>query len=311
MKPLVIAPPTLLDRLPEQAMPAGFECWLQRLPAPFPVEESFQVKPDLAKLGGEPLWMEDRDWPRWTAKKRQLMAQGRYPIFAKDLPESDWIALQQAVIQALASPSGPIDARGGLAWLGGFQPQSAYEFFQALTLSLQEDFVVMRPGVDGHLRASLLSVAFPSGWRPEEKLGQSMLEIHTPVAENQALQRSARALSEAMQCKGPFVRYVWTLSGSGALSRDPGEDSFVNISKAEQLWFRCERQITVPLFDQGSLFLIRVFVEPLHETLAVPGRRDRLMQSLASMSDAVLAYKGITRAREILLGAQGITVRKR
>ena len=298
----MIAPPTLLNRLPEQAMPAGFASWPQRLPAPFPVEESFQVKPDLAKLGSEPLWMEDRDWPRWTAKKRQLMALGRCPIFAKGLTERDWAAIQQAVIHALASPSGPINTRGGLAWLGGFEPQSAVEFFQALTLSLQEDFVVMRPGMDGHLRASLLSVAFPSGWRPEEKLGQSMFEIHTPVAENQALQRSARALSEAMQCKGPFVRYVWTLSGSGALSRDPAEDSFANISKAEQLWFRCERQITVPLFEQGSFFLIRVFVEPLHETLAAPGRRDRLMQSLASMSDAVLAYKGITRARELLLG---------
>jgi dimethylamine monooxygenase subunit A len=302
MKPLVIAPPDLMNRLSEQAMPAGFESRPQRLPAPFPVEESFQVKPDLAKLGSEPLWMEDRDWPRWTAKKRQLMALGRCPIFAKGLTERDWATIQQAVIEALASPSGPINTQGGLAWLGGFEPQSAVEFFQALTLSLQEDFVVMRPGMDGHLRASLLSVAFPSGWRPEEKLGQSMFEIHTPVAENQALQRSARALSEAMQCKGPFVRYVWTLSGSGALSRDPAEDSFANISKAEQLWFRCERQITVPLFEQGSLFLIRVFVEPLHETLAVPGRRDRLMQSLASMSDAVLAYKGITRARELLLG---------
>ena len=298
----MIAPPALLNRLPEQAMPVGFASWPQRLPAPFPVEESFQVKPDLAKLGSEPLWMEDRDWPRWTAKKRQLMAQGCCPIFAGGLTERDWAALQQAVIQALASPSGPINTRGGLAWLGGFEPRSAVEFFQALTLSLQEDFVVMRPGMDGHLRASLLSVAFPSGWRPEKKLGQSMFEIHTPVAENQALQRSARALSEAMQCKGPFVRYVWTLSGSGALSRDPAEDSFANISKAEQLWFRCERQITVPLFEQGSLFLIRVFVEPLHETLAAPGRRDRLMQSLASMSDAVLAYKGITRARELLLG---------
>jgi len=264
----VIVPPTLLHRLSEQAMPAGFESWPQRLPAPFPVEESFQVKPDLAKLGGEPLWMEDRDWPRWIAKKRELMAQGRCPIFAKGLTESDCSALQRAVIKALASPSGPIDPQGSLAWLG----------------------------------ASLLSVAFPSGWRPEEKLGQSMLEIHTPVAENQALQRSARALSEAMQSKGPFVRYVWTLSGSGALSRDPGEDSFMNISNAGQLWFRCERQITVPLFEQGSLFLIRVFVEPLHETLAVAGRRDRLMQSLASMSDAVLAYKGITRVRELLLG---------
>ncbi len=298
----MIAPPDLVNRLSEQAMPAGFESWPQRLPAPFPVEESFQVKPDLAKLGSEPLWMEDRDWPRWTAKKRQLMALGRCPIFAKGLTERDWATIQQAVIEALASPSGPINTQGGLAWLGGFEPQSAVEFFQALTLSLQEDFVVMRPGMDGHLRASLLSVAFPSGWRPEEKLGQSMFEIHTPVAENQALQRSARALSEAMQCKGPFVRYVWTLSGSGALSRDPAEDSFVNISKAEQLWFRCERQITVPLFEQGSLFLIRVFVEPLHETLAAPGRRDRLMQSLASMSDAVLAYKGITRARKLLLG---------
>jgi len=303
MKPLVIAPPDLMNRLSEQAVPAGFESWPQRLPAPFPVEESFQVKPDLAKLGSEPLWMEDRDWPRWTAKKRQLMALGRCPIFAGGLTERDWATIQQAVIQALASPSGPINTQGGLAWLGGFEPQSAVEFFQALTLSLQEDFVVMRPGRDGHLRASLLSVAFPSGWRPEEKLGQSMFEIHTPVAENQALQRSARALSEAMQCKGPFVRYVWTLSGSGALSRDPAEDSFVNISKAEQLWFRCERQITVPLFEQGSLFLIRVFVEPLHETLAAPGRRDRLMQSLASMSDAVLAYKGITCARELLLGS--------
>ena len=301
MKPLVIAPPTLLDRLPEQAMPAGFASWPQRLPAPFPVEESFQVKPDLTKLGGEPLWLEDRDWPRWTGKKRQLMAQGRCPIFAEGRTESDWAALQQAVIEALASPSGPIDAQGGLAWLGGFKPQSAYEFFQALTLSLQEDFVVMQPGRDGLLRASALSVAFPSGWRPEEKLGQSMFEIHTPVAENQALQRSARALSEAMQSKGPFVRYVWTLSGSDALSRDPGEDSFVNISRAEQLWFRCERQITIPLFEQGSLFLIRVFVEPLHETLAIAGRRDRLMQSLASMSDAVLAYKGITHAKELLI----------
>jgi hypothetical protein len=301
MKPLVIAPPTLLDRLPEQAMPAGFESWPDRLPAPFPVEESFQVKPDLAKLGGEPLWMEDRDWLRWTAKKRQLMAQGRCPIFSEDPSVGDYSTLQRAVIEALSSPSGPIDAQGGLAWLGGFQPQSSVEFFQALTLSLQEDFVVMQPGRDGLLRASLLSVAFPSGWRPEEKLGQSMFEIHTPVAENQALQRSARALSEAMQSKGPFVRYVWTLSGSDALSRDPGEDSFVNISRAEQLWFRCERQITIPLFEQGSLFLIRVFVEPLHETLAIAGRRDRLMQSLASMSDAVLAYKGITHAKELLI----------
>jgi hypothetical protein len=301
MKPLVIAPQTLLDRLPEQPMPAGFESWPQRLPAPFPVEETFHVKPDLAKLGGEPLWLEDRDWMGWTAQKRRLMAQGRCPIFAETLTESACAALQQAVIQALASPSGPIHAQGGLAWLGGFQPQSAAEFFQALTLSLQEDFVVMQPGTDGGLRASLLSVAFPSGWRPEEKLGQSMFEIHAPVAENQALQRSARALSEAMQFKGPFVRYVWTLSGSGALSRNPGEDSFVNISRAEQLWFRCERQITVPLFEQGSLFLIRVFVEPLHETLAVAGRRDRLIQSLASMSDAVLAYKGIARAKELLL----------
>ncbi|NBW01989.1 MAG: hypothetical protein EBR85_10000, partial [Betaproteobacteria bacterium] len=66
--------------------------------------------------------------------------------------------------------------------------------------------------------------------------------------------------------------------------------------------FRCERQITIPLFEQGSLFLIRVFVEPLHETLAaIAGRRDRLMQSLASMSDAVLAYKGITHAKELLI----------
>ncbi len=199
-------------------------------------------------------------------------------------------------------PTGPLRPDGGFGWIGGVKPRSDIEFLVGLTLSLQEDFAVMVPDADGSLRAQILSVYFASGWSPEEKLGQSMAAIHEPVADNRALMKSTAAMSQAMVHKGPFVRYVWTLAGSDALARAPGEDTMASVARWEDLWFRSERQITVPLWGEASLFLIRVDVRPLVQMLETPERWAILEAALRSMSPEVLAYKSIERAARLILG---------
>jgi hypothetical protein len=159
----------------------------------------------------------------------------------------------------------------------------------------------MIPNEQGELAAQFLSVCFASGWSPQEKLGMCFTKLHQPVAMNTALVRGALAMSRAMTQRGPFVRYVWTLAGNSNRSRHPGEDSFKDARSFDDLWFRCERQVSIPLGGQGSLFLIRVFVEPLSSVLNSGSRRSTLIESLRSMGPDVIAYKGLGRALELAL----------
>lgn len=270
---------------------------------PFPLEVPSRVRPDLAKLADGPLLVQDSQWWAWTARKREAVCAGKAPLFDHRLGETQWQDLAGAVAHALQAfvPNGPVDARGHFPWLGGVHADDARAFFCALTMSIQEDFALMLPDADSHLQACLLSVAFPSGWDPKQKLGMALRGIHAPVADNEALHRGTAAMEQAMVSKGPFVRHVWTLAGNDALKRAAGEDTLANAKTVRDLWYRCERQVTVPLGGLGCLFLIRVFVAPLTQVLQAPGRMRRMQDALLSMSSQMLDYKGIRRAAQIVL----------
>jgi hypothetical protein len=271
---------------------------------PFPVHPDSQPRPDLVKLAThEPLLVEDAHWARWISHKRVLLAQSKVPIVvpAMDGGQFETMAGLVSARFRVVLPSGPIDQQGGFPWLGGICPNSALEFFQALTLSLQEDFALMVPDQDGRLVANLLSVCFPSGWNPADKLGRTLMSIHAPVADNQALQRASASMERAMLNKGPFVRYVWTISGNDRLSRAPGEDTLQQAQSLDQLWFRCERQITMPLEGKACLFLIRVFVAPYREVVNSASRQARMVQACRAMSPSMVQYKNISRAVDLIL----------
>ncbi len=168
----------------------------------------------------------------------------------------------------------------------------------ALALSLQEDLVLMAFTGEGFV-SEAMSVVFPSGWDPAEKIGRPLFQIHAPVADGDALRAASDNLARAMVEKGPYVRYVWTIADSDALARMPGH---ANAGvRPEEMFFRCERQVTLPLAShRRSLFLIRVFVAPLTEVANEPARRELLVRVLESMPDEVLRYKGLTAIREVL-----------
>lgn len=195
----------------------------------------------------------------------------------------------------------------------------------ALALNVQEDFVLMRAAESvaqmaasdrrssacAGLWAEASMVSFPSGWSPELKMGRSLADIHAPVADGQALRRASPSLSLAMLEKGPFVRYVWTLSEGPALDRRPGQvGATVSLAPASlaRLWFRCERQTTLALPGHSrALFLIRVYVAPLLEAADTQARRELLAEALRSMTPAMVEYKNIAAAREIVLRSWGRT----
>lgn len=292
----------LLARAPRLG-PAATGWPLSSARPPFPVEAPYRAKPDLAKLENQPVLIEDRQWHDWIRDKERMQAADDLLLIDLRLPQHTLIELIGAIKSFFQeyAPHGPIDESGAFPWLGGLRVEDSPLFLEALSLSIQEDFAVMVDTDGTGLSAAVLSVCFPSGWDPREKLGCSMQALHDPVADNQRLQSAMPVMSAAICTKGPFVRYVWTLCGDGARGRKPGMDSTAALTSADQLWFRCERQVTIPLLGKASLFLIRVLIAPFSQVVTSQDRLDQLATALESMSPEMLAYKNLSRARELVI----------
>ena len=171
---------------------------------------------------------------------------------------------------------------------GGAQPG-----YDELFRRLQEDAVVIQREPEGPDRAIMVHVCFPSGWRPERILGWSFQRIHRPVPGFADTPPAAARMLSAMIERGPYVRFVWTISANDVLDHHPDQGmrtAWTHASRAG--WLRVERQVSVPFPDvNAALFLIRIYLYPF-ESLAAEEQRD-LRSALRAMPDAVRRYKGL------------------
>jgi dimethylamine monooxygenase subunit A len=174
-----------------------------------------------------------------------------------------------------------------------------------LSLAFAEDFAV----VDGrHGTIPWLAVALPSFWAPEEKVGRHFAEVHAPVADNALLLKAADALVRTVTGPERWERFVWTLTPHTRLHAhpdrvDPARWSGIDLPTiGERSWLRTERQTFIPLPGSGqAVFTILVELQALAEATAAAGRAQTLHDALASMSPAVLDYRGLGAVREPLL----------
>jgi hypothetical protein len=166
---------------------------------------------------------------------------------------------------------------------------------------VQEDLAVTRTqaGTDW---VAALHVCSPSDWSPEAKIGRSFTAVHAPVPGMEALFPAADALVEATVRRGPWVRFVWGVSGDQRLNHHPEPPTGVPPARwrdrgfrpraREPFYFRVERQVLWGLPDVGaSLFVIA----PCHvpATALTPEERAALRSALLGMSEESRAYKGI------------------
>jgi hypothetical protein len=165
-------------------------------------------------------------------------------------------------------------------------------------MNFEEDVAIMHKG-----KLAALCFCFPSSWIPHERLGMSLTEIHGPVADGDHLQRVSQRLAETMAdpTLGGFKRHVWTINKVSELCNHPivKEKYEQDELTLDNLYFRVETQTTLPMADcASSLFFVNVKVYPLRDIWNVNSHR--IIESLYSMSDAVLTYKNLHEIKSYL-----------
>ena len=268
---------------------------------PWPVLSPFRMRPGLARLAhaspeqAAPLFLRDERAAAYASCKRAVLA-AHHKLSQVGQPDP---AVLDAIARAYAAQTGVVVEPDALA----------------LAQGMQEDFVILHDEPGDGFRARFLSVCFPSNWNPAEKLGLDFAAIHAPVADNALLQAGGRGIVDMAFRQAPMLRHVWLLTPNGDLAQHPEtrrtrwEDAMAmaNTSGAsgrllDQVFFRVERQTTLPLPAlRRGVFFIRVMVAPLAQVLAAaPERAAELADALASMSEAVVAYRGMTAVRDRL-----------
>jgi len=104
--------------------------------------------------------------------------------------------------------------------------------------------------------------------------------------------------------RGPFIRHVWSIANKPDLNRHPSKYRPWSTETIDSMWYRCERQVTVPIEGRAALFLIRVYQCPLAEIFQDPARRQQIIDSIASMTPAVVEYKGFGYLRDYFIAKQ-------
>jgi len=231
---------------------------------PFEIDVPYRMRPNMRPLGeNEPITYQDKDYGVYIEQKQKIMAQAYGNNWNPHLRAKVLTYLQcNTVEEAIAK--------------------------------YQEDFVVFAPDVKGRLSIQMASVCFPSGWNPTEKVNKTFAEIHEPVADNEMIMKAADHIATMITQKGPFIRSVWTVTNSADLNRHPSNKKPWTDEKLENMWYRAERQVTVPLGDT-ALFFIRTYTVPL---LSVD--IEKIRQSVYSMSNEILGYKDLHHVMEIL-----------
>jgi hypothetical protein len=101
-----------------------------------------------------------------------------------------------------------------------------------------------------------------------------------------------------------WERFVWTVTDHPRLHAHPeraGGPRWLQTAVG-QAWFRSEHQTFIPLPGQDrAVFTIHVDVLPLVQVLDTPQRAAALHDAVASMSPAVLDYRGLSPVRDALL----------
>jgi hypothetical protein len=170
-----------------------------------------------------------------------------------------------------------------------------------LALAFAEDLAVVN-AADGCI--PWIAACLPSHWAPAEKVGRAFAEVHAPVADNTLLLQAGAALMRLASGGERWERFVWNVTDQPHLNAHPAHQAPERWAQTSvpQAWFRSERQTFIPVPGQAqAVFTILVDVQPLSAVLDSPARAQALHDAMASMSPAVLDYRGLAGVREPLL----------
>jgi hypothetical protein len=167
-----------------------------------------------------------------------------------------------------------------------------------LALYVEEDVAILALG-------KVLAICFcsPSGFIPSQIVGKSFFEIHQPIPDSDLLLKMSAKMGSLLSdsTKGPHRRHVWTITANPSNNQHPSLKDKYAPKVIDDLYFRTEVQTTVPLGDNiHALFSVKVSMIPLKEIWNDNEKKDIILASIDSMTDAMLEYKNLKTVKSIL-----------
>ena len=262
-------------------------------------------------------WIEpDNEFLKYYHNKVALFEQSPQRVYG-ELPES--LTAQQEFAGCLLehlqtdhgeyyatqlSPQGGsvLELKGlGLTWSLDSNKRQLWD----ASLWIQDDVCLLEE-YDGQYRLTAASLAAPSAWCLQEKLGKPMFDIHSTVPDlNQAI---GSQVNQVMQNLSPLrlvQRFNWGIKASSHLALLP--DGPVGRSLQDWgdagsgLFLRVERQTLRRLPQSGAIvFTIRVYVTALERLASVPGSLAALEAAVGRLTVKQAQYKGLAALSPVL-----------
>ena len=187
--------------------------------------------------------------------------------------------------------------------LHGLPP--AWRLAGLLSLAFAEDFAV----VDGRdATIPWLAVALPSHWAPEDKVGRHFAAVHAPVADSELLRKAGDSLMRLVTGAERWERFVWNVTDQPRLHAHPAarrRPALAAHGGGRRLVAHRAADLHAGARATQAVFTIHVEVQRLADAIDTPARAAALHAAIASMSDAVLAYRGLTRGARAAAGLAG------
>jgi hypothetical protein len=229
-----------------------------------PYKQGYSVLPALEKLEEKPF---DKDvfYEHYINEKRKALKTQKVFLY-QDCDHRILYALEDFVKQNAPWVKGPYTLNN-------------------VAMQVQEDIAIHRIK-DGCDWLAATHICFPSGWRPEEKIGRPLDEIHEPIP-GMNLNNGYR-LAEAASQRGPFRRFVWTPIYEYKINFHPDLPKKPFDRKNPLVYVKVEKQITWPVLELGAFFFI------LRQYIVEPDLR-KLFKACNNMDEDQKIYKGVTQ----------------
>jgi hypothetical protein len=214
----------------------------------------------------------------WLQPEPDLTARnagfGAFPDAVKLLPEA---AAPGEELAAMLGTTGGLEGTARTAW---------------------EDMCLLTRRPDEEVyRLVGAAVAFPTDWRPADKLGRPLTALHAPIhGYEEQLASGVDKFMAKLKPGGIYGRCNWFVAPTDALRwiAEPPEQAFAHVTSenaGETLFVRSERQTLRKLPHTGAVvFAIGVYIAPLG-TLS-PENIARMAESVATIPEPEAVRRG-------------------
>jgi dimethylamine monooxygenase subunit A len=173
-----------------------------------------------------------------------------------------------------------------------------------LGLALEPDFLLLSADGTGQMRLRAGVVCFPSSWALEDKMGRTLDDIHGPVPGlNGTLSPPISQFLGRLKPEAPYERANWGLAATPEHNMHPAlrRPRILAPLDYSKTWIRIEDQIFAVMPETGGIiFGIRLRIISLMAVINDATLEKGLRRALATMSDALIAYKGLGVVRDSL-----------